>query len=333
VFDRKKQLNWFKLRVGIVITLALLLLFLTVFFSGSIEKLFTKRSVVQAQIRNVNGLRIGAPVWFSGVEVGTVTEIALEPKCGTLVSLAINKDVMNLIRKDCVASVLTIGLLGDKYIDLSSGTAEAAPLQPGDQIQGATQLDMKDMMEIATKSIKKMNDFIGKLEILVTDIETGGGTFSRLIKDPALYDRMTEVVGSISVAMNDINQQKGSLGMLIKDPTLYKKLTDSSSRMNEILQKIDSTASSVDSFAAKLASNNGTLQRLIEDPQLYENLAKGSHQLTLLLEGVDKGEGAAGALLRDEELAGELRSTITDLKLLLEDVKANPRKYFKFSVF
>ncbi|NTU41563.1 MAG: MCE family protein [Nitrospirales bacterium] len=333
MFDRKKQLMWSKLRVGIVITMALLILLLTVLFAGSIEKIFSSTEMVQARIQNVNGLRMGAPVWFSGVEVGTVQEISLDPHSGTVVSLAINKDQMGLIKNDAVATVLTIGLLGDKYIDLSAGSPKADHLRPGDVLQGAAQLEMKDMMEIATTSIKNMNDFIGKLDLLVSDIRSGGGTLSKLIKDPDVYDNLREASQSFSQLMEDINRKKGTLGMLVKDPSLYEKLADTSGRINDLLQKLDTTVGSVDTFARKLNTGSGSLNRLIEDPQLYDNLSAGSQQLTQLLERVNRGEGAAGVLLKDEETAVELRSTIKELRQLFEDLKTNPRKYFKFSVF
>lgn len=333
MFDRKKQLRWFKLRVGIVITLALLLLFLTVFFAGSIEKLFIQTAEVKAQIKDVKGLRVGSPVWFSGIEVGSVKKITLDPACGTVVTLALNEENLPFIKKDTVASVLTIGLLGDKYIELSQGSPEAGPLQPGEVIKGATQLDMKDMLDIAMSSLKNMNSFIDKLGILVSDIEEGGGTIARLIKDPTLYENLQKTSQSLAVVMDDINKKRGTLGMLVKDPALYEKLSDSSSRLNGILQKFDTTATSVDEFTRKLNSGSGTLQRLMEDPELYENLNNSSRRLSLILEGIDRGEGTAGALLKDDEMAQELTTAIKEMKELLTNIRENPKRYFKFSLF
>ena len=85
----------------------------------------------------------------------------------------------------------------------------------------------------------------------------------------------------------------------------------------------------------------------VENPELYDNLTRGSQSLASILSRVDQGQGIAGALVRDDELAKELKETITklktlavqmdgltiELKELTKDIKEHPKKYFKFSLF
>ena len=89
----------------------------------------------------------------------------------------------------------------------------------------------------------------------------------------------------------------------------------------------------LEDFSTKLSKGQGTLDRLVEDPQLYENLTQASSRLSAILQRVEKGEGTAGSLIRDEEMAKELKDTIRELKELTADIRKNPKKYFKFSVF
>ncbi len=138
MFDIKKQLLWSKLKVGLVITLALSILFLTVFFAGSIERILSSKAELRAHIQNVKGLRKGAPVWISGIEVGSVKDINLHPEYGTIVTLSLNKNFLKFLRKDAEASILTKGLLGDKYIELSNGSPGAGPIKPNDIIKGVS---------------------------------------------------------------------------------------------------------------------------------------------------------------------------------------------------
>ncbi|PIV43314.1 MAG: hypothetical protein COS27_05165, partial [Nitrospirae bacterium CG02_land_8_20_14_3_00_41_53] len=112
MFDMKKQLMWAKLKVGIVITLALLTLFITVFFAGNIQDIFSPKVQIKAQIKDARGLRRGSPVWISGIEIGSVKSIDLNPEYGTLVTMSVNRGAMKFIKKDSQASVLTMGLLG-----------------------------------------------------------------------------------------------------------------------------------------------------------------------------------------------------------------------------
>ena len=326
MYDVKKQLMWSKLRVGVVITLALITLFFTVFFAGGIEDLFSPKVTVKAQIEDVKGLRKGAPVWLSGIEIGSVKDIHLHPEFGTVVNMAVKKSAMKYVRKDSRASVLTMGLLGDKYVELSAGTPGAGTIQPGEMIKGAAQLELKDVMEVGTVSIQRMSDFIKKLDNLLTKIEKGEGTVTKFLTDPTLYDNLRDATKSLSLTLNDIRKARGTLKLLMEDPALYNNLLAASSSIEEISRKMN--------------ESSGTLRKMIEDPSLYNRLLAAtvsledfSTKFSSVLLKVDKGDGVAGTLMNDKELARELKDTVSELRRLLQDIKSDPKKYFKFSVF
>ncbi len=94
-----------------------------------------------------------------------------------------------------------------------------------------------------------------------------------------------------------------------------------------------SATSSVEEFSIVLNQREGTLRRLAEDPELYENLNKASQQLSSILEKVEAGEGIASDLISDKKLSSDLKSTVTEIRELTKDMKENPKKYFKFSLF
>lgn len=347
MFDIKKQIMWSKLKVGLVITTTLAILFLTVFFAGNIERLFQPRVEITAWIPDVQGLRAGSPVWLAGIEIGSVNKISLHPVHGTVVTMSINKDALNFIRTDSYAYVMTIGLLGDKYIELSPGSPEAEPLQPDDVIKGAAHIGIADVMEAGIASIQKMTTFIGKLEDVIAQFEKAEGTVAKFLTDPSVYNNIEAATKSLALALDDINNQRGTLGLLLRDPSLYNSLVSTTSRfdglidnLNEGSEKITSAASSIEEFGKTLNDSRGTLHKLIEDEELYNNLNKAAQRLNSILASIDSGEGTAGALLRDEELAVELEKTIVELKettsafrSLINDIQSDPRKYFKFSIF
>ncbi len=353
MFDMKKQLEWSKLKVGTVITFAFITLFLAVFFAGGIEGIFSPESEIKAAIHDVKGLRKGAPVWISGIEVGSVKSINLNPESGTTVTLSVNKSALKYIKKDSQASVLTMGLLGDKYVEMTTGSPGSEPIKTGDMIKGAAQLELKDVLAVSTESIQKMSDFIKKLESLVTMVEQGEGTVSKFLHDPAIYDNLRETTKNLSLLSKDMEKSQGSLRMLLKDPSLYNKMLAASSSFEEFGKKLNdgsgtikklvedpslynrllAASSSIEDFSKKLNEGNGTLRRLAEDAQLYENLSKASSRLSSILERIDEGEGVAGSLVRDDEFARDLKETIAELKELTKDIKEHPMKYFNFKVF
>jgi len=319
MFDIKKQLQWSKLKVGLVITVAICTLFVTVFFAGGIENLLSPKVELRAQLQNAKGLRKGAPVWLSGIEVGSVKSISLNPEYGTIITLSVDKKDLKFLRKDSEASVLTMGLLGDKYVELSSGSSEAEPIKPGDMIKGSAMIDLKDAVEISVSSIKKMSDFINKLDNLVTKFEKGDGTAVKFLTDPEIYNNLRDISKNLSGVLHEIRDGQGTITMLLRDPSLYNRML--------------TATSSVEEFTLALNNRQGTLRQLAEDPALYENLNMASQQLSSILEKIEAGEGIAGDLITDKKLAGDLKDTVTEIRKLTKDIKDNPKKYFKFSLF
>ena len=343
MFDVKKQLKWSQIKVGLVITIAFVILLIAVFFAGNIQNVFLKKAELKIQFRDVVGLRKGAPVWILGLEEGSVKNITLDPIYGVIVTIAVNKNALQYVRKDSRATILTMGLLGDKYIELSTGSPQAEPIRPGEIIQGSSEMGLREVM----------GQFIERIDSIVTKIAKGQGTIAKLLNDPALYNNLMEATHSLSALLENVKNSKGTLKLLIEDPSLYKKILAATSSIEEFSKRINESsgtlrhlvedpslynkaltaASQIEEFSRKLNESQGTLKKMIEDPTLYENFNRGLKELSSILEKIDKGEGVAGALIHDRELAKELRDTVTELKELLKNIKDHPKKYFKFSVF
>jgi len=353
MYEIKKQLAWSKLKIGIVISIALVTLLLTVVFTGDIANIISQKELIKIQIRDVGGLRTGSPVWFAGIEVGSVKQIDLSPQYGTVVTVAVNRDVLGYLKKDSRATVLTMGLLGDKYVGLSSGSPTAPALRRGEMLEGAAETGAKEMVDTGAVLLKKIDDVLDKLASLIATIGEGQGTVSQLLKDPALYNNLKDASQRISEMTAAMQHGKGSVGKLIGDDLLYNRLLAASESMERFGNKLNKdqgtlnrlvedpalydrllgATASLEDFSTKLSKGQGTLNRLVEDPQLYENLSQASGRLSAILLRVEKGEGTAGMLVRDEELAKELKDTIKELKELTADIRENPKNYFKFSVF
>jgi phospholipid/cholesterol/gamma-HCH transport system substrate-binding protein len=212
-----------------------------------------------------------------------------------------------------------MGLLGDKYVELSSGSPDAELIKSGDMIKGTAVVELKDVAEISASSIKQMSDFINKLDRLVTKIERGEGTFAKFLTDPEIYVTLKDISKTLSVVLHEIKDGQGTFKMLLYDPSLYNRML--------------AATASVEEFTLVLNDRQGTLRRLAEDPALYENLNRASQQLSSIMEKIDSGNGVASDLITNEKLASDLKDTITDIKELTKDMRDNPKKYFKFSLF
>jgi phospholipid/cholesterol/gamma-HCH transport system substrate-binding protein len=353
MFDLKKQIMWAEVKAGIIITLALLIIFLSVFFAGGIERLLRPRVDIRAAIRDVRGLKTGAPVWVYGIEEGSVRDVTLSPEYGAVVTISIYKKALGFLKEDSTATIMTMGLLGDKYIELTGGTAGSPSLRQGDMIRGAAQFDMKEIMETSGASIQKVTEFMDRMGKFLDKIETSKGTLSRLIEDPSLYDNLKQASRNLSVIVKDVEEGRGTIGLLVKDPSVYQRLAAASKSFESVSRDLDSgsgtmgkllkddtlyyrltgAASSMEDFGKKMDNPSGTFGKLMEDPQLYDNLSRASQRLSSILERIDKGEGAAGVLTSDRETAQELKETIKALRELTGDIREHPHRYFKFSLF
>ncbi len=319
MYDYIKHIRWAKLKVGVVITIAAVIVFLAVMFTGNIEKFFVPKVKVYADFSDVKGLREGSPVWFSGVEIGAVKRIKFTEERKIKVEMLINSDIINYLKKDSLADILTLGLLGDKFIEINSGSRDSAGLEAGDTILGMSHIEIQDMVETGQESIANLSKFISTLEGVLINIEQGEGTISKFIKDPSLYDNLDNVTRELTDLVVKLKGGKGTVSKLLSEDTVYA----------DIAASVENTKK----FTERLQSSDGTLNKLIEDKSLYENFDQVSGKLNGILGKIERGEGFAGSLLKDDELTDELKSALKEMSALMKDVRENPRRYFKFSFF
>ncbi len=319
MYDYVKHLRWAKLKVGVVISIALAVIFLSVMFAGNIEKIFTPRSNIYAVFNDVKGLRKGSPVWFAGVEIGSVKSINFTPQQNIMVKMSIVSGSLKYLKRDSRADILTIGLLGDKYIEITPGSSGAESLRVDDTITGTSHVEIQELVETGQESIAGLSEFISKLDELIVKIESGKGTITRLLTDPSVYDNLNNATNELTDLVKRIKSGKGTLGRLLNEDTLYSDIA--------------SSAEDIKKFSKKLRTSGGTLNKFIEDKRLYENINEVSEKLNRLLDSVNSGKGVAGSLMNDEELSTEFKTTLKDLNSLIKDIKKHPEKYFKFSVF
>jgi len=316
MFDRKKQIKWASLKVGIVITLTLLIIFFVIVFSGGIKSVFTNRILLYVSIVDVKGLRPGAPVRIAGVDVGEVKEIKLSQQHGTVVKISVDREILNFLKSDATAIVQTLGLLGDKYLELSPGQSKES-FEPSQFIYGFPQTEIRDIIATTVTVMNKIDGLIGKVDSLIKKFEQSEGTIPKLIKDPSLYNNLNAVAMELKKLTEEIKH--GSLGMLSRDKELYSNITN--------------TVKNLEEFSNKISSSQGSLGKLINETELYNSMVNVSQRLNNLLNEIEKSQGTLSLLLRDKQTAEDLKQSIKEIKELIEEIKRNPKKFFKFSVF
>ena len=135
-------------KIGLLVATALVILMLTIFSLNQEQPFWERKVQYEVHFTRTGGLQTGAQVSLSGVPIGTVVEMRFPPDPAiSYIQVLVNVkgDLAARVRENTVASIRTIGLLGDRYIELSAGTPESPPVAPGGLIASIDPTDIEAM--------------------------------------------------------------------------------------------------------------------------------------------------------------------------------------------
>jgi ABC-type transporter Mla subunit MlaD len=171
-----------QLRVGAFVLASLLVFVGLVYMLGRSAGLFERQYRLVASFSQIGGLIQGATVRLAGVPVGRVGTVRL-PEAGSnkvQVDLLIARRVQDRIRADSVARIETLGLLGDKIIDVSLGSPSAAVLPDGAELRTEEPFDTARLTQQGAELLRNLVDLSGELRTALAGI-TGSSAGERSI--------------------------------------------------------------------------------------------------------------------------------------------------------
>ncbi len=317
---RSTFITWDQLKVGALILAAIAILTIAVVKLGEAADLFTKRYTLVTFLSNSNGLQKGGTVTLAGQLAGNVRQIDFLPPSGDTtrnlrVTLEVESRLSNLIREDSRIKLKSLGLLGDKVLDISPGTPRFAVLPAGDTIQSLPSLDYEAMLTQANGALTDVVALTHDLKAITGGIAHGDGTMGQLINNRTLYDQLNGTLTHLNSALGRLDRPNGTFGKMIDDPALYNHLVDVTAHLDTVL--------------AQLHSSHSSVGRLLNDDTLYTHMVAVTSQADSLLRALSSGNGTAGRVINDPALYDKLNKALSDLGAILEDVRKNPRKYTK----
>ena len=317
---RSTFITWDQLKVGSIILLAMAIIFVAIIKLNAAVGLFTKRYELVALLNNASGLRVGGSVTVAGQLAGTVKEINFLPVDeDTLRNLEvvfeIDEKLKDQVRENSQAKLKTLGLLGDKVLDINPGTPQFAILSEGDTITVAPTIDYEQVIAQAAGAVDDMVGLTSDLREITGGIVRGEGTLGQLVTNRSLYTQLESTLMETNKLLTRLQAPNGTFARILDDPTLYNNLTE--------------MISSVDSLVAAVSSNKGTVGQLLSDTTMYKNLVGITSKSDSLLKMLTSGQGTAGKVLSDQALYDQILKMTTDLNALIADFRANPRKYIK----
>ena len=186
-----KDVN-FELKVGIFVFIGLVILFIIVFSIGDFN-FFNKSYTVRTIFGYANGIGMDAPVRYAGVDVGEVDNIKVfyddkDKKTKVEILAKIYGNVK--MTEDVDARINTLGLLGEKYLEIFPGEGKGKVLKDGDTIIGHDPVPVEKL----TEQMKELADSAGKV---VKRLEEGEGTVGKLLTDDTVYENLEAFTADI----------------------------------------------------------------------------------------------------------------------------------------
>ncbi len=318
----------FKIRLGLFIVGGLTLFLVTIFIIGKQKNMFSPVFEITSTFTNVSGLQVGNNVRFSGINVGTVSNIMIINDTSVRVDMVIEKDISRFIKKDCKVTLGSDGIIGDKLIIIIQGSPGAPLLEEGQSLSTIEPIETNVIMtrlDVTTKNVEIVSKQLSQISF---DINQGHGTISRLIQDSILAENLNRTIANLNkfskgltgsdvvmaslkvtarnaenisyqlaAIMNKINKGDGTLGRLIQDSNMADNLNQTI--LN--LKKSSKGLAGADTIMSKFNVTAG-------------NAAIISKQLTEMMSKINNGNGTLGHLIQDTTLAGNLDETLINLK-------------------
>jgi len=319
------------IRVGLLVSGALFVLMVFVFFIGSEQKIFARKNEYEVRLENVTGLAEGNPVKMSGVTIGVIRDIKLpqDPKQRSVeILLMIDRKFAERIRGDSRIRLKKLGLLtGDSYIDVTPGTPRFPPLEPGSIVPAQRQTDVEQLLSSGEDLVDNFVQISYSLKNILARIDRGEGLLGELTTAPETKQRLTDTVlttlNKTNAALAHMESGRGVMGKLIYDDKYAEQLTASLGSAAQSLQSV--TASVQKSFE----SGEGALPALLNDAEqkkkvteLVENLRATSNNLATFTATMQTGQGLVPRLLNDKVYGDEALAEFTLLVKQLNEVVA-----------
>jgi phospholipid/cholesterol/gamma-HCH transport system substrate-binding protein len=317
-----------RFRVGIVVLIALFAVMVGIFMVGQRAKLFSKKFPYETRFDSASGLVAGNPVRLNGVTVGNVLEVILSPDPAdrtVRVVYDVDRRAAPRLRKGTRASIKTIGLLGDKYIELEGGTAEEPEIEIGGMIPAAPGAGIEKLLEGGGDLLADLSGIARSLKNILLRTEQGKGFLGALTSDSEESTRLGNNLNSTLVSLNSVMRKveagHGLVGKLLIDEKYGKNTGDS---IQAALRSIQVVLGGIEQ---SMKTNTGAIPALLSDPEgkkkvyaLVDNLSTAAGSLGNVIQQLEKGHGTLAVLLRDEEFSKEFTGNLRSFTKSLDSI-------------
>ena len=356
---QRKQITWSELRVGLFVLVGLMILAVAIFYVTGAGFLGPKYRL-KTYLPEVSGLSTGAPVRLDGVEIGNVEKIRLVPRVpgkppermhNIEVIMRLDRNYQKDILTDSTASLVTEGLLGNRYVTIQRGYT-GVPLTEGQAITGTEEKAIKEVVERSADVLANLNALSDQVRDIIADVHAGKGNLGKLLTDEQAYNHLNSILAKGDIIVGNVQSGQGTVGKLLMTDELYTKVNTGVDNANTILSDVRAQKGTIgkllydpslyDQAKAALENGNsimgdiragkGSLGKLATDETLYNKLRDASTNVSNATAKLNENTTSIGKLFSDPQLYDNLTGLTGDLRLLIGDLRQNPKKFLHFKV-
>jgi len=296
---QQQRLAWTQLRVGVLVIFSLAVFAIGTFFIGGQVGFFRRHYKLRAYLSEAGGLREGAQVRLAGVGVGNLQQIRIspyhDPARAVELQMSVARTYQNEIRADTIASIETVGLLGESYVNLTRGSPGQEVIADGGVLKTSEEADIKRVVQNANDVIVNLRVLSAKLNDITGQIESGKGSLGKFVYDQTLYNRLDKASGALDRMVTRVDQGQGTVGKFMADETLYNTAVATVDRANKVLEDMQ--------------HGPGSFAKFVSDPSVYNNVNHLVTQANSLVDGINQGHGTLGKLATDSQLYDHMNQT------------------------
>ena len=292
------------LRVGLFLLVAIAVTVILL-YTLTDAAMFRGRYIVSTRVPDAGGIRRADPVQMRGVNIGRVMGFAIAPE-GVTIRLEIEGQYR--VPVDSKVELRSAGLLGGMVANIVPGKATET-LRYGDTVKGAAEEAMQSatqrLLDRAGSAMDRVDALLS--DAFVKDIHGGGTDLRALLK--TLSDTTKEQREELRVLEASLKRNSDSFEKVAGAPELeraVKRLDGIAERTDKLVESLNRSSESAEQLLARLDRGEGTMGKLSKDEQLYKDMS---------------------------DAVQTLKKSANDLSELVTDIKKNPKKYLKFSVF
>jgi phospholipid/cholesterol/gamma-HCH transport system substrate-binding protein len=275
-----------KIGLGVFVILGTILLVTTLYFIGNRQNIFGNNMIINAYFNNVNGLKLGNNVRYSGIFTGTVSKIDMTDEALILVEMIIEEELGKKIKTNAVATIGTNGLVGSTIVNIIPQEGIFPFLKSGDTIQTYSKIGTDDMLNTLSVTNENAALLTSDLLEITTQIRKGKGTIGMLINDSlvaqdlkqSIFQLKNTAIGAsntivkLSAIVASIDLEESVAGVLLNDSIAAGKMSTIVTNLEKSSMRIDSITTNLNAYLGQISAGEGALNYIVNDKDLTKDI-------------------------------------------------------------